>query len=383
MEASKTQTPLSTAHDLENADNDQLKAVAHSLLDSKFEKIFSGVGTGASDPGKTRRNAVDWLKKWDTDGDGIISRLEMKGAAMEHAKLQLDNKRRGMYLTGLIILAVCCFAIILGISVWANDVTNEADVESRGDLGGFTLREKGSAAVVKTGTALYEFRLTRIGFLPFDELSMIQSISFLQQRSLRSMQVEGFQWLGSGNVTFFSPLGESLSVVKPTANTVQITFNDPVDGDGSPIVLYAGLEDDIIFEQLTNDTIDAVAAQGLPLTVANVMAFARATFLKQVIENTLPLQCAEPALAFVGGNMTALHGTCAAAALASFQSGGVIEAAVGPQDYYGTKLTRQESDGLKGHQFYLIGKGNVFDADPVRFLTDYEEYVASQIKARS
>eukprot|EP00899_Mesostigma_viride_P026642 jgi/Mesvir1/7162/Mv02522-RA.1 len=360
-----------------NPEDKQLKTVAHSLLESKLEKILSSADT-RSDPRHTKKLAIDWIKQWDLDGDGIISELEMKGAAMQHAKLQMGYKRRGIWLSALVVLAICLFFVILGLSVWANDVTRESKGSSgQSDLGGFIMRKTDSPAVVKTGTALYEFQLDRVGYLPFDQLSQITGIGFVHERALQFMDIEGFQWFGSNNVSFFSPRGTVLSVVKPTEGSLRLSLQEP--GDAAPRILYQSRDDWYGYEQSLGAGFTFIKSMGLPVTVDNVVRYWSLPFLLERFANSVPVECVEPGLEAFNGTKDALSETCGIAILMGLQGQGVVEAAVGPQDYYGTELTKEEEAELTGWSPFT--KGAIFDPDPMDFRSKILKSIQSGIDA--
>eukprot|EP00899_Mesostigma_viride_P026932 jgi/Mesvir1/7423/Mv19206-RA.1 len=359
--------------ELDNADEVQLKSIAHSLLESKLEKMMSTAGS-AEQLSKTKKLAAEWMRKWDLDGDGTLSSLELKGAALEHVQLSRNYKARGMWMIILAVLIVCCSGVILGVSIWANAISKDSEVEEGEDLGGYTMRKKDGSAVVKTATALYEFALARIGYVPFDELSTIQSISFLYQRSLRKMNVESFKWYGTENVRFRSARGEEFVVTRPTNASFSMSYKGP--GQAAPAVIAAGPDPEFIFKFLVGSTIDTIVAQGLPLTTDNVFVVGMGT-VSELLRASLPAECVEPSLEFMAGNLTALQGPCRIPFLLGFGATGLVEASVGPQDYYGTKITSEEkvelSDGI-------FSQGGIFDPDPVRVITTTRKLIDFMIK---
>eukprot|EP00899_Mesostigma_viride_P009633 jgi/Mesvir1/18671/Mv17170-RA.1 len=367
--AAASSAPASPVHVavLINPEDKQLKTVAHSLLELKLEKLLSSAAP-RDDARRTKKEAIDWIKQWDMDGDGIISDLEMKAAAMQHAKLQMSHKQRGGWLVFLIILAICCFAVILGLSVWANDVSQESKGESgRSDLGGFTLRKKNSNAVVKTGTALYEFQLQRVGYLPFDELSQISGIGFVWNRALHFMDVEGFQWFGSGNVSFFSPQGTTLTVLKPTDTTVTLLLQER--GNPAPVIMYQGAETEVGIIQGIDQGLLALQRMGVsPITVDVFYDTFFEPYLAQAYTGVLPDMCVQQGLAWMRGNVSDIHETCAVAIMCVLLGHGVVEAGVGPQDYLNTQVTPEELAELAGSSHFsnldfCSHDENIFDPD--------------------
>eukprot|EP00899_Mesostigma_viride_P002725 jgi/Mesvir1/12453/Mv00607-RA.1 len=202
---------------------------------------------------KTRKLAVDWLKKWDWDNDGIISSLEMKGAAMEHVKLQTDDKKRGVWMVILIILIVCCGGVILGVRIWANAISKDSEAETGEDLGGFTMPKKDGSAVV------------------------FKDSSFLVCMPAQHVRLRLPRWLGTANVTFFSPRGERLSISRrPSPSNMTMTFHWIEHSAAAPSVIYdSNYEPDLLFLYLTQGAIGFLRQQGAPLTVPNVVSASR------------------------------------------------------------------------------------------------------------
>eukprot|EP00899_Mesostigma_viride_P027262 jgi/Mesvir1/7720/Mv11666-RA.1 len=329
---------------------------------------------------KRKQLALEWMKKWDLDGDGAMSSLEMKGAAMEHVKLQRDYKNRGIWMIILAILIFCCGGVILGVSIWANAISKDSKVEAGEDLGGYTMRKKDGSAVVKTATALYEFALPRIGFLPFDELSTIESISFLTNKSIRQMSVEGFRWFGTNNITFFSPRNEQLTIARSEPN-VSMTFRPHTPG-AAPWVIYEGIDPDLGLQLLLQEIIDNMVAARVPLTAHSVAAVMRAVYIEGLFDRVLPTECIQPGLTFIfAGNMTALQEPCATLVVAAFEGFGIVEAKIGPQDYYGTEMSAEEKAGLTGYSVKV--QGGLFNPDPVATYQIYWDYLEAQVKAHS
>eukprot|EP00899_Mesostigma_viride_P021949 jgi/Mesvir1/29756/Mv16424-RA.1 len=302
-----------------NPEDKQLKTVAHSLLESKLEKMLSSAAAPVADPRATKKFAIEWIKQWDLDGDGIISELEMKGAAMQHAKLQMSYQRR-------------------------------------------------------------EFLLQRVGYMPFDQLSQITGIGFTYRGALWFMDVEGFQWFGSGNVTFFSPRGVVLSVTRPTETMVVVTVQEPGD-----IVrtVSRGLEQFLGYEQFVDSGIARLKNMSVPVTVDNMFKyFWEPTVIEWVRGSRLPVECIASGLAWLNGSSTELpHQTCVTALLMFLQGTGVIEGGVGPQDYYGTKMTREEQEELTGPLVYT--KGSVFEPDIASFEAKVRRYTQRRIDVMS
>eukprot|EP00899_Mesostigma_viride_P004827 jgi/Mesvir1/14345/Mv09753-RA.1 len=364
--------------ELENADEVQLKSIAHSLLESKLEKMMSLSTAGIAEQlSKTKQLAAEWMRKWDLDGDGTLSSLELQGAAMEHVRLRRDYKTRGLWMIILAVLIVSCGGVILGVSIWANAISKDSEVEEGADLGGYTMRKKDGSAVVKTATALYEFALPRIGYLPFDEMSTIQSISFIYQRSLRKMTVESFKWYGTDNVRFYSPRGEEFAVTRPTNTSFSMSYKGR--GQAAPVVISSGPDPDILFFILIRSTISSVVERGLPLTVDNVFVVGMG-WAGEMLRTSLPPECVEPSLALLSGNSTTLEGPCRIPFILGFGATGLVEAAVGPQDYYGTKATTEEKAELTGGVF---SPGGIFDPDPVKVLTITRKMIEFLIKEHS
>eukprot|EP00899_Mesostigma_viride_P028534 jgi/Mesvir1/8866/Mv02760-RA.2 len=222
--------------------------------------------------------------------------------------------------------------------------------------------------------AFIEFQLERVGYLPFDELSQITGIGFVWQKALVFMSVEGFQWFGSGNVTFFSPAGSTLTVLKPTDTTVTLYYQEA--GSAAPVVMYQGLETGVGMNLTTDLTLSAMQAQNIPLTVQNFFTFVAGTYY---VDN-LPVMCAQQGITWLSGNLSDVHETCAVAIMSVFQGFGVVEAAVGPQDYFGTEMTKEEAGQLsKGDQFT---RKNLFDPDITEYKIRFSTIVQSRIDAR-
>eukprot|EP00899_Mesostigma_viride_P012132 jgi/Mesvir1/2091/Mv16623-RA.1 len=371
------------ANDLENADEVQLKTMAHSLLESKLEKMMSTAGN-PDQMTKTKKLAVEWLQKWDLDGDGILSSVEMKGAAMEHAKLERDYKARGMWMLILALLIFCCGGVILGVSIWANAISKDSEVETGEDLGGYTMRKKDGSAVVKTATALYEFPLPRIGYLPFDELSTIESISFLLNRSMRQMSVEGFKWYGTHNITFYSPRSEQLTITKANESDVTMTYRDAGAG-AAPAVIWDGLEPVIAYKQVLNLMLDGLEQQqgGRPATFESAIAVS-SQLAASYFQQLLPAECIGPASEqFVvrQRNTSILQEPCATIAMATVQGFGIVEAKVGPQDYYGTELSEEEREELEGTPY--LGGASVFVPGLADYFERYDKFVKEVLTERA
>eukprot|EP00899_Mesostigma_viride_P009632 jgi/Mesvir1/18670/Mv17169-RA.1 len=354
----------------------ELVAISHLLLESKLEKMLARAPT-VEEQGRTKRLALEWIRQWDLEGDEIVSGLDVKVAALEHAKLQIRYGNRGRWLAILAVIAVCCLFVILGLSVWANDISSDAKVSSSrdGDLGGFTLRKKGSSAVVKTATALYEFRLSRIGFLPFDELSSVTSVTVLHNRALHLVQVAGFHWAGTGNVTFFSPRGVRVAVLRPTANTVRITIWEP--GDGDPTVIFDDFEPGYNFLSIIDLALMFLAQQGMPLTIDSFNTITRLRFFRDGYADVISPRCMEESLAFFDRKTDTMDQSCGVAAMLLFQGFGTAQARVGPQDYYGSQLSEDEKRRLTGPAAFV--EGNLFLSDYKVYRERFNQLVQSRI----
>eukprot|EP00899_Mesostigma_viride_P008272 jgi/Mesvir1/17446/Mv08722-RA.1 len=364
--------------ELVEADDVQLKSVAHTVLESKLEKMLS-TARSPEELSKTKQLALEWMKKWDLDGDGVLSSLEIKGAAMEHVKLRKDYRTRGIWMVVLLLLIFCCGGVILGVSIWANAISKDSEVESSEDLGGFSMRKKDGSAVVKTATALYEFTLPRIGYLPFDELSTVRSISFLYQRTLRQMSVSGFRWHGTHNITFFSPRRDRFTVTWLSDTHLSITFQ--AGGIGEPGVVYEGVDTDRNLEASIIAVVGALKQQGVPVTTMSVWRMLSAVAYQ--LATVIPEECVPGLMDFyLRDNLTALQGPCAVAVTMGIQGFGVVEAAVGPQDYYGTKMTEQESEELSGYTADIPAsvRRGLFIPDPVERRERYLKFISQWIE---
>eukprot|EP00899_Mesostigma_viride_P015137 jgi/Mesvir1/23624/Mv18300-RA.1 len=366
--------------EIEKADEVQLKTIAHSLLESKLEKMMSTAGTDA-DLTRTKKLAMEWMRKWDLDGDGVLSSMELKGAAMEHAKLERDYKTRGIWMLVLIVLIVCCGGVILGVSIWANAISKDSEVDAREDLGGETLTKKDGSAVVKTATALYEFRLPRIARVPFDELSTIESISFLYKKTMRQMSVEGFKWYGSTNITFYSPRGERLTIVNPSPISVKITFQEPWASVSD--IVFDGPEPEAVAIQVMDAALDDLAARGLPVTLEGLEEQTRPMY-QQLWRDVLPEECllkAEDVLLTRNKSAGAdVDQTCDVAILSTFQGFGIVEAKIGPQDYYGTEMTPEEREELTGPSF--TAQGGLFYPDGYGFMDRWYTIMQDRVRRK-
>eukprot|EP00899_Mesostigma_viride_P012109 jgi/Mesvir1/2089/Mv16621-RA.1 len=362
--------------DLENADEVQLKTMAHSLLESKLEKMMSTAGN-PDQMTKTKKLAVEWMRKWDLDGDGILSSVEMKGAAMEHARLEREYKTRGMWILILALLIFCCGGVILGVSIWANAISKDSEVETGEDLGGYTMRKKDGSAVVKTATALYEFPLPRIGYLPFDELSTIESITFLYKKSLRQMTVSEFKWYGTHSIAFISPRGEQLSVVKD--NDISLTMTIKEAGPAAvPFVLYDGVEPNYAYRLVLFALLDDMQRAGHTPTLIDALNVTSQLSLFE-IDNQLPPECAEPARELMANMTKPVAEPCATMLMLAFQGYGIVEAKVGPEDYYGTKMSAAERADLG--RYSTVGTA-VFVPGQTRMFDDYTKWLEQEVKAR-
>eukprot|EP00899_Mesostigma_viride_P012121 jgi/Mesvir1/2090/Mv16622-RA.1 len=370
------------ASDLEKADEVQLKTMAHSLLESKLEKLMSTAGN-PEQMSKTKKLAVEWLRKWDLDQDGVLSSTEMKAAAMEHARLERDYKARGIWMLVLALLIFCCGGVILGVSIWANAISKDSEVETGEDLGGYTMRKKDGSAVVKTATALYGFPLPRIGYLPFDELSTISSISFLYQRTLRQMSVEGFKWFGTHNITFYSPRGEQLTITKANDTEVTMTYSDAVVSGATaaqpPSVIYSGTEPSLVYQQLLFTMLDGLHAQGVPITPTTRMG-PTVEISMYAIQTLCPVECVEPArVQLMDRSRRTLEEPCATLVMMALEGFGVIEAGVGPQDYYSTRASEEERQELGEHS--MLGT-EMFVPDVMAMFERYDKWLDREVKVR-